>query len=147
MHLAVAGWQQTMCHVMQTEARKQLPRCGLGAAGTCDATASADTQQALHLFFQRYATDHADELANTCVLLICEGIASGVIGWHDQSKALLPGQQRHSAVALHMQCKFVMKLLEQSDLPAKAVHEAVCANTVHLSMPADAIARWLSLSQ
>lgn len=115
-----------------------------GTAGSSRVRASADTQQALHLFFHQYASGHADELANTCVLLVCEGIASGMLAWQPLSEALVPGQQQHKAQALKTQCTFLMKLLEQSDLPATAVHEAVCANSMQLRMPSHAVATWLT---
>ena len=109
--------------------------------------ASAGCQQALHLFFQQYSDGHADDLANTCVLLICEGIASRTLIWQPLSQVLSASHFCYQGQAIHMQCKFVLKLLDQTDLPAQAVHEAVCANNVQLGMPADAVARWLFSSQ
>ena len=136
-----------------------------GSSGSCDASAfgesaacvgahtsgastggagpSADSQQALHLFFQQYSVGHADELANSCVLLMCEGMAHGVLQYDAQTKCLCSGWQGGEAQALHLRCKFLLKLLEQTELPTEAIHEAVCANNLHLAMSASAVAAWL----
>lgn len=77
---------------------------------------------------------------------MCEGIALGLLMWQPLSERLVSGQQQGKASALRMQCKFLMKLLGQSDLPAQAVHEAVCANNMQLSISPNAVADWLHSS-
>ena len=87
--------------------------------------------------------DHTDGLANTCVLLICEGIACNVLQYNGQQECLHTGWHQGNAQALHLRCKFLLKFLEQTELPVKAVHEAVCANNMHLAISEDAVAMWL----
>ena len=107
-----------------------------------------DTQQALHIFFQQYSKEHADELANTCVMLMCDALANGVLCWdpaacvlHAESGRM--GDAFQEAQALHLQCKFLMRLVCQGHVPMQAVHDAVCANSPGLGMTADAVKDWL----
>ena len=105
------------------------------------------TQQALHLFFEDYSTEHADELANTCVLLICEALRDAVLLWDPAAGTLRPEHNRGrlsiNAVAVHLQCKFLLRLMRTSDLPIHAVCEAVCANNPGLDLSADAFEAWI----
>ena len=116
-------------------------------AGNQQATSPEDnTQQAMHIFFQKYSKDHTDELANTCVLLICNGLSAGSLCW-DQSTGVLCAADGHMAVqqaqAVHLQCKFLICLFRQSNLPTEAVCDAVCANNLRLGIQPEAVRNWL----
>lgn len=112
-----------------------------------------DTQQVLHVFFQQYSKEHADELANTCVLLICDALADGVLRW-DPVACVLQADPGHwqmqcegnaiqEAQAVHLQCRFLVQLVCQSHVPMQAVYDAVCANNPVLRMEVDAVKDWL----
>ena len=100
----------------------------------------------MHVFFQEYSKVYADELANTCVLLICDGLSAGSLHW-DPSTDLLCAADGQMAVqeaqAVHLQCKFLMRLVLQSGLPTEAICDAVCANNLELGIAAEAIRNWL----
>ena len=112
-----------------------------------------DTQQALHIFFNQYSKEHADELANSCVLLVCEALAGGILCWDPAACVLHAGcgdrQMQGSndafqeAQTVHLQCKFLARLVCQSQVPMQAVYDAVCANNPGLGMTADAVKDWL----
>lgn len=112
-----------------------------------------DTQQVLRVFFQQYSKGHADELANTCVLLICDALADGVLCWDPAACVLQadPGHWRmqcerdtiEEAQAVHLQCRFLVHLVCQSHVPMQAVYDAVCANNPALRMDVDAVKDWL----
>lgn len=128
-----------------------MPQSSQGFTAGSNQQASScheDTQQALHIFFQLYSKEHADELANTCVMLVCEALAGGVLCWdpaacvlHAESGQM--GDAFQEAQALHLQCTFLMQLACQGHVPMQAVHDAVCANSPGLSMTADAVKDWL----
>lgn len=107
-----------------------------------------DSQRALHLFFQEYSKDHADDLANTCVLLICDAIAHSTLVCDTTTGSLLPNQTHHrldtaqEASTLCLQVRFLAKLLQQSELPVQAVYDAVCANVTAVSMAPGAVEQW-----
>ncbi|DBA87447.1 TPA: hypothetical protein ACH3X1_004486 [Trebouxia sp. C0004] len=108
-----------------------------------------DNQQAMHCFFQEYSKEHADDLANTCVLLICDAIANSILVWNTDTGSLNAQQSHHSfdtvqeASTLRLHCKFLARLLHQSELPMQAVYDAVCANVCEVNMQPDTIKHWL----
>ena len=118
--------------------------------GTSQPAASQqdDSQQALHFFFQEYSKCHADDLANTCVLLICDAIAHSTLVCDTTTGSLLPNQTHHSldtaqeASTLCLQVRFLAKLLQQSELPMQAVYDAVCANVSAVNITPDAVEEW-----
>ena len=124
------------------------------AAGNQQAsTCQQDTQQALHIFFQQYSKEHADELANTCVLLACDALADGTLCW-DPAACVLHAELGHiqmqrsddafqEAQAVHLQCKFLAQLVCQGHVPMQAVYDAVCANSPGLGITADGVKNWL----
>lgn len=107
-----------------------------------------DSQQALHLFFQEYSKCHADDLANTCVLLICDAIAHSTLVCDTTTGSLLPNQTHRGldtaqeASTLCLQVRFLAKLLQQSELPMQAVYDAVCANVTAVSLAPGAVEQW-----
>lgn len=105
-----------------------------------------DSQQALHLFFQEHSKHHADELANTCVLLICDAISKSLLLW-DSASGLLHYQQDFGLLqegsTVRLQCKFLAKLVQQTELPMQAVYDAACVNVSAMDMQPDAIRQWL----
>ena len=50
----------------------------------------------MHYFFQKYSKGHADDLANTCVLLICDGLANSVLVWVNDTGSLHAQQSHHA---------------------------------------------------
>ncbi len=112
-----------------------------------------DTQQALEIFFQQYSREHADELANTCVLLICDALAEGVLCWDPVACVLQAdsghwrmrreGEALQDAEAVHLQCRFLAQLVRQSHVPMEAVYDAVCANIPALHLKVEAVKAWL----
>ena len=103
----------------------------------------------MHCFFQEYSKGHADDLANTCVLLICDAIANSILVWNPDTSSLYAQQSNHAfdtvqeASTLRLQCKFVARLLHQSELPMQAVYDAVCANVCEVNMQPESIKDWL----
>ncbi len=103
----------------------------------------------MHWFFQEYSKEHADDLANTCVLLICDAIANSILVWNPDTGSLNAQQSHHAfdtvqeASTLRLQCKFLARLLHQSELPMQAVYDAVCANVCEVNMQPDSIKDWL----
>jgi hypothetical protein len=108
-----------------------------------------DSQQAMHCFFQEHCKEHADDLANTCVLLICDAMATSTLVWNTDTGSLNAQQSHHAfdpvqeASTLRLQCKFLARLLHQSDLPMQAVYDAVCANVCEVNMQPDTIKDWV----
>lgn len=137
-------------------AGRQHPVQGVTAGSHEDRQTSSSqdcTQQALHIFFQQYSKEHADELANTCVLLICDALTDGVLCWDPVACVLQadPGHWRcegdavQEAQAVHLQCGFLAQLVCQSRVPMQAVYDAVCANIPALSIKVDAVKDWLQV--
>ena len=106
-----------------------------------------DCQQALHLFFQQYSTQFADELANTCVLIICNATADATLEWKSTEGVLQPQNSSRTAVqnaaTVHLQCKFFMKILQQCDFPMQAIYDAVCANIDDSTLLPGWVRQWL----
>ncbi|DBA71513.1 TPA: hypothetical protein ACH3X2_011300 [Trebouxia sp. C0005] len=108
-----------------------------------------DNQQAMHCFFQEYSKEHADDLANTCVLLICDAIANSILVWNPDTGSLNTRQSHHAfdtvqeASTLRLQCKFLARLLHQSAVPMQAVYDSVCANASDVMMQPDIVKDWL----
>ena len=131
----------------------QQPSRGFTAGSQQARSRQEGTQQALHIFFQEYSKDHPDELANTCVLLICGALADGILCWalaagvlHADSghwQIQCSNHAAEQAQAVHLQCKFLVRLVCQSHLPLQAVYDAVCANSPALHMTEDAVKDWL----
>ena len=103
----------------------------------------------MHCFFQEYSKEHADDLANTCVLLVCDAIANNVLVCNPDTGSLNAQQSHHAfdtvqeASTLRLRCKFLARLLHQSELPMQAVYDGVCANVCELKMQPDTIKDWL----
>lgn len=141
----IVGWRLRCKHcsavtVLHTQSGQQTPS-NHPASGQ-----QADTQQALHMFFQEYSKTCADELANTCVLLICDAIANSILCWDNTTTSLLAQETYNSvreASTVRLQCKFLAKLIQQSDLPLQAVYDAVCANIPDTDMHTIAVEQWL----
>ena len=105
-----------------------------------------DSKQALHLFFQEYCRQHADELANACVLLICDAISDSTLVLDPGTGAMQAQQTFHGAqeaAILNLRCKFLTGLIQQSELPIQAIYEAVCANNSANIMDPKAVKQWL----
>lgn len=139
---------------MLTAGRQESSQ-GFTAGNPPASSCQEDTQQALHIFFQQYSKQHVDELANTCVLLVCDALADGILCW-DPAAGVLCTETGHSmanmdwsgdacqqAQAVHLQCKFLARLVCQGHVPMQAVYDAVCANSPALGMTADAVKDWL----
>ncbi len=103
----------------------------------------------MHCFFQEYSKEHADDLANTCVLLICDAIANSILVWNSDTGSLHAQQSHHAfdtvqeASTARLQCKFIARLLQQSELPMQAVYDGVCANVCEVNMQPESIKDWL----
>ena len=127
---------------------------GFTAGNQQASSCQEDTQQALHIFFQQYSKEHADELANTCVLLVCDALADGILCW-DSAACVLRAESGHRQVQrssdafqkaqdVHLQCKFLARLVCRVHFPMQAVYDAVCANSPEsLGSTADAVKEWL----
>lgn len=128
---------------------------GFTAGNQQASSCQEDLQQALHIFFQQYSKEHADELANTCVLLVCDALAGGSLCWdpaacvlhaecgHWQMQMQRSGDAFQEAQAVHLQCRFLARLVCQGHVPMQAVYDAVCANSPGLGMTADGVKNWL----
>ena len=53
------------------------------------------------------------------------------------------GDAFEQARAVHLQCKFLARLVCQGHVPMQAMYDAVCANSPALGMTADAVKHYL----
>ena len=75
-------------------------------------------------FFQSYPLRHAEQLANTCVYIICKAAHAQVLMYEPGHEMSIKGD----AVGLRASVAFLLRILQEADLPEDAIWLAVCAN-------------------
>ena len=75
-------------------------------------------------FFDIYQQDHAEQLANTCVYIICNAAHTGQLAFNPSVGINLTQNEAHLKASLN----FLTAMLGCSDLPEDALWLAACAN-------------------
>ena len=89
-----------------------------------DAAGLLDAKSIVKCFFRMYPQGHAEQLANTCVYIICKAA-------HSEEVLYEPGHGIYigdTAVELQASITFLLDMLQDADLPEDVIWLAVCAN-------------------